>query len=36
MTFKDQSKDTQFNNHIKIALTKGKIVDVNKIQYYSH
>ncbi len=33
MNFKDKSKDTQLKNHIKIALTKGKIVDANKIDW---
>lgn len=33
IVFKDQSKDTQFNNHIKISFSKGKIVDATKIQW---
>ncbi len=33
MAFKDQLTNTQLKNHIKTSLTKGKIVDVNKIQW---
>lgn len=33
MTFKDKTKNAEVKHHIKKAITKGKIIDTNKIKW---